>query len=157
MKVNYDAARQATRDELRPIVREAITQDVMDAISKLVNLTPTMVDAIAEDLESSDKTLRQRAYSLLARYTLGNPSVAPQPETPDQAPMQVTFHLPRPGDASPTPVALETVDLRECVECKEHKMEADFVGASDRCQDCHDKMIAGVQARFADEAADGAD
>jgi hypothetical protein len=148
-----DAAMEVMRDELKPVVREALTDDVLRAIEKLVHLTPAVVDAIQEDLEQDDdKTLRQRAYTLLAKYTLGNPSVAPPP--PEQAAqgMQVTFVMPRPGDTTTAAIEPQSdsdaVELRTCIECKTDKPSQDFVGNSDRCTQCHDDLQARVQERF---------
>jgi hypothetical protein len=156
-----DALPQVVQEELRPLVREAITEDVLRAASQLVALTPTMVDAITEDLNSSDKILRQKAYTLLAKYTLGNQSIAPVQEHRDQ-PMQVTFNLPRPGnlpadagadidagEATLTPLETEALELRQCMECHADKPAAEFVGASERCVDCHEKISRQVLEQFA--------
>lgn len=145
-----DVLHDVAKEELRPVVREAITEDVLRAAADLVALTPTMVAAITEDLNGSDKLLRQKAYTLLAKYTLGNTSIAPQQEHSDQ-PLQVVFNLPRPGD-NPSP-ALDldvdgTVELRQCMECAEDKPTSEFVGMSERCQVCHDALRAKVMAEF---------
>lgn len=144
-----DAGKRVLQEELRPVVREAITADVLQGIADLVRLTPKMVELIEADLESPDPVIRQKAYTLLARYTLGNASVAPANAEAQPAPMQVTFLMPRPGD-EPTavPVATEAEELRECVECQAEKPAGQFVGASPRCQDCHADLMGLVDARF---------
>jgi hypothetical protein len=148
-----DAAHELVKEELRPVVRESLTQDVLNGIGRLVNLTPKMVAAIEEDLDSSDKYLRQKAYSLLARYTLGNSSVAPAPAQHAPAPMQVVFQLPRPGDdldkhdADYTlPAVVE--ELRTCQECQAEKPATEFVGDSERCLTCHGELQDRVTARY---------
>lgn len=142
-----DILRETIKEELVPLVREAITEDVMRAAASLVSMTPLMVSALHEDLQSSDKILRQRAYTLLAKFTLGNQSIAPQASAPSAQPMQVNFVLPRPGeDAEVTEVAATIV--RECVECGANKPDDEFMGASDRCIECHEKVQAQVRERF---------
>lgn len=146
-----DIAHEVMKAELAPIVREAITDDVMRSVKDLVGLTPKMVAAIEMDLESPDDRVRQKAYELVARYTFGNPSVAPQPQTPANAPMQVFFQMPRPGDAD-EPVEAQVEELRTCVECGDARPSGEFVGNSTRCQECHDKLQAKVRERFGGEA-----
>lgn len=143
-------AHELLKEEMKPVVREAITEDVLKAVNDLVALTPTMVAAIQEDLQSNDKILRQKAYSLLARYTLGNPSVAPASAAAQPAPMQVIFQLPRPGDdGAPVAVEADAEELRTCMECHETKPAGAFVANSERCQGCHDALQEKVRARFA--------
>lgn len=149
---------EVMRDELKPIVREALTDEVLHAIQALVNLTPLVVDKIKDDIEQDDdKTLRQRAYSLVAKYTLGNASVAPPPTDPAAAGMTVNFLMPRPGDQ--TPVAIEAqadsdaVELKRCRDCEQDKPATAFEANSDRCTQCHSALQAKVQARFGDDDA----
>jgi hypothetical protein len=150
-----DAAMEVMREEVRPVVREALTQDVLLAIQDLVNLTPTIVEKIKDDLEQDkDPTLRQRAYTLVAKYTLGNASVAPPP--PEQAAqgLTVNFMMPRPGDETSTTEDPqehgEAVELRTCTECKEDHPDSAFVAGSDRCTTCHEALQAKVAERFGD-------
>lgn len=142
-----DVGHELLKEEMRPIVKEAITEDVLAGINALVSLTPRMVELIARDMESSDPYLAQKAYTLLARYTLGNASVAPQPAAQAAQPMQVQFLMPRPGDTALEAPAV-AVELRTCVECNAEKPATDFVGASPRCQVCHDTLQDAVKARF---------
>jgi hypothetical protein len=142
-------AHEILKEEMKPVVREAITEDVLNAINDLVALTPTMVAAIKDDLASDDKYLRQKAYSLLARYTLGNSSVAPAPATAAPGPMQVVFQLPRPGDDGAPSITVEAEELRTCMECQATKPASEFVANSERCQACHDALQEKVRARFA--------
>lgn len=152
-----DIARDVVREELRPIAREAITEDVLRSINSLVGLTGKAVQRLTEDLDSVDAQIRQRAYSLLLRYTVGNQSVAPT-ATAAPAAMNVVFNVPGPGDTAPesvegsadtgTPSDVDAVELRECIECHEVKPIPEFVGISDRCQACHDALHAKVAEMF---------
>lgn len=146
-----DVVRDVMRQEVTPIVREALTEDVMGSIRQLVSLTPKMIAAIEDDLANPDDNVRQRAYTLLAKYTLGNPSVAPAPTTPATAsPMQVFFEMPRPGaQHQDDPIHDgDAVELKQCSECQAEKPTTEFVANSERCQDCHDRLQAKVQERF---------
>jgi hypothetical protein len=149
-----DLLKDVAKEELRPVVREAITEDVLRAASQLVGLTQVMVDAISEDLHSDDVWLRQKAYTLLARYTLGNTSIAPAADTSTQ-PMQVVFNMPRPGDAVLTETASdvnseEAVELRQCMECQADKPVTEFVGPSERCVECHEAKRRAVMDMVAE-------
>jgi hypothetical protein len=142
-----DVIHEVAKEEIRPVIREAITEDVLRSIDKLVRLTPRLVDEIEKDLSHEDDAVRQRAYTLLAKYTLGNDSVKPAPKDTGQVPMQVIFAMPRPGDVPVEPSSAVSgtateVEQRPCGECKELKTE--FEGSSDRCTDCHEAVLAKV-------------
>lgn len=145
-----DEARNAIQDELRPVVREAMTADVMTAISSMIKLTPRMVELIELDLESTDPVIRQRAYTLLMKYTVGNTAVAPMAPEHSPAPMQVIFNVPRPGDGDLS-VETSAIETRQCGECNVMKAETDFEGSSDRCTACHDRLQALVTDRFGEQ------
>src|SRR5690349_23145594 len=55
-----NVAHEVAKEELRPIVRAAITDDTLRAIDKLVGLTGRMIDALEEDLDADDMVIRQR-------------------------------------------------------------------------------------------------
>lgn len=144
--------REVAKEELRPIVREAITEEVLEAAAQLVGLTPLMVAAIKMDLESDDATIRQRAYSVVARYTLGNASIAPNAENAPPA-VTVSFNIPRPSDQpeasdAPPPDAEVVEDDHTCAGCDETKPQSEFVGLSDRCRACQAALDARVAERF---------
>lgn len=145
-----DAAHEVMKEELVPVVREAMTAEVLRSIDALVKLTPRAIERLEEDMSSEDEVIRQRAYTLLLKYTMGNPSVAPPPAEVAPAAMNVVFNIPRPGDAPEPPPALpaEADELRACSVCLESKVPADFVGDSDCCQDCFDARQAKLAARF---------
>jgi hypothetical protein len=143
-----DIVHELAKEELRPVVRESLTQEVLEGIGKLVGLTTLMVNAIEEDLNSGDKYLRQKAYSLLARYTLGNQSVAPAAAAVQPQAMQVIFQLPRPGDDGQAAVHVTAEEIKTCHECDTEKPVAAFVEDSERCQQCHDELQARVKELY---------
>lgn len=145
-----DVAQQVMAEELRPIVREAITHDVLQAIETLVGLNEDAIAVLKTQLESEDETIQQRAATLILKYTLGNPSVAPPPTEKAPAPMSVTFNIPRPGDMSQPEVEPgDAVELRQCGDCATEKPGDEFVGASTRCKDCFAALHATLDERFA--------
>lgn len=143
-----DVVHEVFKEELRPVVREAITEDVLRSVGAMMRLTPKMIALIERDMEDTDPNVRQKAYTLLARYTLGNASVAPAPTEQVTPPMQVVFNLPRPGEGGPATAEAPAEELRECCECHQLKPEDEFVANSERCQSCHDQVQARVRARF---------
>jgi hypothetical protein len=144
--------------ELTPVVREAITEDVVNAIGAMVRLTPKAIALLERDLESSDAVLRQRAYTLLMKYTIGNPAVAPQPEfnPPD---VKVNFTMPRPeyvtqGEQE-QPVDAEVVEeqpMQLCMACDTMKPLDEFVPDTPRCLDCHERLMARKAAILGSDA-----
>ncbi len=159
-----DVVHEVMVDELRPLVREAMTEEVLRSINLLVGMTAEGIAALQQDLSAEDDTIRQRAYTLLLKYTMGNPSVAPPPTHVAPSPMTVQFNIPRPGDPTDTTPAVEPAgeaeELRQCTDCSQHKPESEFVGASPRCQVCFDGLHATLAERFAvddDTAPDNSD
>lgn len=142
-----DVAADVMAEELRPIVREAMTDAVLSSVRDLISLTPRAIQRLNEDMDSQDEQIRQRAYTLLLRYTMGNPTVAPPPADLAPAPMQVHFHMPRP-DTTDTGEVIEAaaVEARTCMECKQDRTE--FVAGSDRCVECHDALQLRVAGMF---------
>jgi hypothetical protein len=147
-----DALHEAAVDEFRPLVREAMTASVLQGIDTLIGMSPKAIARLNEDLDNSDDTIRQRAYTLLLKYTMGNPSVAPPSTTAQPAGLTVQFNLPRPGDdpAASTSVAAESEELRTCEDCGAEKQLHEFVAGSNRCGTCHDGVRGMLQERFGD-------
>jgi hypothetical protein len=151
-----EIAHRVVQEELRPIVREALTEDVLRSLQRMVGLTPLMVDAIEEDLASEDATIRQRAYSLVMKYTVGHPAVVRPEESNAGQQLVVNFQLPRPGEAAvpgsirDEPVDAESTELVPCDACGEDKLASEFVSGSTRCQECFDKRAAEVKALYPD-------
>lgn len=146
-----DAASELVKEELRPIIREALTQDILDGLGELVAMVPAAIAALKLDLASDDETVRQRAYTAVMRYTLDNKAIAPASAEQAPAPMQVVFAMPRPGDAAPPlPEAQpsEATELATCAECDTEQPRSNMVANSERCQSCHDEVQARVAAKF---------
>ncbi len=139
--------REVMKEELRPVVREMLTEDVLRSIQKLVALTPDAVDKIAEDLHSDDLVLRNKAYTLITRYTIGHQSLVPPTEMEAQG-LTVNFHLPRPGDqpdssdaVTGSAVELDADDeFRTCDMCGEEKPITEFIARSFRCSTCFEQQ-----------------
>lgn len=156
-----DIAHKVIQQEIAPVVREAMTEDVLRSIHQLVGLAPAAVQALNEDLASEDPVVRQRAYTLALKYTIGHPAlIQPKDADPNQQ-LVVHFNLPRPtpiptGDEDGVRITdaevLEPTELdpRPCDECGELKTE--FVGSSDRCTDCYTARRERVLAQFGDDA-----
>jgi hypothetical protein len=142
------------QQELQPVVREAIDEDVIRAIDQMVKLTPAAVEALRLDLQSTDAVLRQRAAALVVKYTVGHPALVKATEDTAQ-PLQVIFNLPRPGDSTGTEntegEAIEDVieEDRVCDLCGEQKSATEFVAGSERCKTCFEDYKARVLAEFA--------
>lgn len=151
-----DVSHEVLVEQVRPIVRDLLTDDVLAGLAKLVGLIPSAIDALQDDInqpddETADYDRRQRAYTLLLKYTAGNATIAPPPAEQAAAPMQVIFAMPRPGDGpapSPALSAGEAIELRDCVECEATKPETDFVGSSQRCNTCQAKLEDMIAKRF---------
>jgi hypothetical protein len=141
-----DHIKNVIQQELRPVVREAITEDTLRAIQSLLALAPRAVEAITEDLESDDAVLRQRAYTLIAKYTIGHPAIITKDETDSSKQIVVNFNLPRPD--SITLESDEPEELKTCDLCDEVKPESEFMAGSDRCWTCFEEHKAKILAEF---------
>lgn len=150
-----DAAHEVLKEELRPVVREQMTKDVLSSIGDLINMTPRAIQLLEAQMESNDETISQRAVTLLLKYTLGNPSVAPPSQQAAPGGLTVQFNVPRPGDTTvaevePQQPSNADVELRECQDCHEHKPLSDFVAGSERCGKCFDDTRDLLRERFGD-------
>lgn len=146
-----DVIHKILGDELKPIVRDAITEDVLRAISQMVGLTPRAVELMAKDLESEDSTIRQRAYTLITKYTIGHPALV-KPDEGNQGHMTVNFNLPRPDDVAENgefPLDAESLELKRCDMCGADKPTNEFVAGSERCEPCYTDWQKKVLKRFA--------
>lgn len=140
-----DVIREAFVDELRPVLREAIDEDVIRAIKGMVGLAPAAILALKQDLESGDAVLRSKAASLIIKYTMGNNLVTPTREG-SQGGLTIINQLP---DA-PQAAVLETGqtedvidaevdeddDARRCESCRLPRPASDFVGDAPICNHC---------------------
>lgn len=134
------------------MVRAAITEEVLRSIQDLVGLAPRVVELLGQDLESSDPNVRQKAYTLIAKYTLGHNAIV-TPEDQGGGQMVVNFHMPRPDDPEQLAydvdgeaVEVDQDEDRQCAFCNETKPLEEFVANSDRCQSCHDKLHEQAEA-----------
>jgi hypothetical protein len=138
-----EIAHEVIREELRPVVREALTDDVLRAVKRIVALTPEAIEMLSEDLASDDALVRQKAYTLILKYTVGNNAIVAEERDPQG--LIVNFSLPRPSSGGVTPedgdtVSVEAVELRTCHMCNQEKPLPSFIANSDRCEDCYEAM-----------------
>lgn len=132
----HDLVVRVTQSELQPIVREALTEDVLRGVQQMIALTPRAVELLGEDLESPDATIRQRAYTLLIKYTAGHPALLQPKDAEHGAQMVVNFGLPRPDAADLEAPAEEAVEIVTCDTCGEDKPATEFESGSLRCRPC---------------------
>lgn len=148
--------RQVISEELRPIVREAIDEEVIKAIGALVRLSPGAIAALEDDLDSDDPLIRQRAYSLVLKFALDNAHITPP--RADKPHLQVDVNLPRP-DTTPAPPlddasrALEPAPGRICVGCREPRAASDFQADAPMCSRCleqrRERVLAALHSQDA--------
>lgn len=153
------AAHEATVQELRPIIREALTEEALGGIKDLLGLMPAAVATLIGDLASDDAVLRQRAAALVVKYTMGNPALVQHEDTAGGGQIVVNFALPRPGEpvdqvgSTPNDEGAwdgEGDELRSCSSCGTDKPVSEFVEESDRCKVCHEELRAKVLGRVGD-------
>lgn len=143
-----DVGHEVLKEELQPVVREAITEETVKAIGDLVKLTPTVVEKLTEDLESDDPAIRQRAYTLVAKYTIGHPAIVQPTDDPGQKQIVVNFALPRPGEevqGQEAAVEVEADEMRQCDKCGADKPVTQFIAGSSRCVECYEEQQAQAQ------------
>jgi hypothetical protein len=135
------ALREAVVQELRPVVREAIDEQVIQAIGQFVKLAPAALAALQEDLTAEDAQIRQRAYTLVAKFMLDNQHITPARQ--DHPALQIHVDLPRPGaEAAPAPTSDEG---RRCVECNLAKPIYEFAPTNaPMCQACQEQRKESV-------------
>lgn len=134
-----DVTHKVVEEEIRPVVREALTQEIFNSIQQMTGLVPASIEALAADLASEDPKTRQKAYELVIRYTLGNTAVLKDDPERHQ-PLTVNFALPRPGQpegpAEPAEITADAEEVRECDTCGSSKPASEFVENSFRCKSC---------------------
>jgi hypothetical protein len=143
-----DVITRVMHTALEPIVRESITEDVLQAINGMVGLTVQAVNALQEDLSSEDSTVRQRAYSLVIKYTVGHPALVKPTDTDEGKQLVVNFNLPRP-DSEPIEADAEEVIDVECDMCHMTKPSTEFVAGSTRCAPCFESWRSAIKEQFA--------
>ncbi len=171
-------AREVLAEALRPVVREKLTDSVLQSIGAMIDLLPLAQDALREDLlavrplldgegdivygkdgepvYTVDGDRRSKATALVLKYTVGQPGLSPQPEAPAQAPMVVNFNgMPAPTgfvDSTAEQVVLG-LNERLCDTCDSVKDVTLFVGGSSRCEACHEANRARVQLAIEERTA----
>jgi hypothetical protein len=148
-----DVVRKVVEEEIRPVVREAITNDVMESIRDLVALSPAAISAIEDDLTGNDPVLRNKAYTLLIKYTVGHSALVESPDDDDQKNLTVNFSMPRPSDTSDA-VEADAEEILQCDSCGIDKPASAFIGSSHRCEDCFDKAKQMAEELVASADAD---
>lgn len=147
-----DAVQEVLKQELQPLVREAITEDTLEAISKLVGLTSTAVDVLMRDMEGEDAALAQRAAQTVLKYTVGHPAIVRPAEEQPPEKIEVHFNLPRPdGEAIQVPnVDEEGDEITDfvCDLCHQPRKASERVAGSDRCETCFREARDRILARF---------
>jgi hypothetical protein len=135
------AAQELLRDELRPVVREAITEDVLEGVRKLIGHVPKAVEVAAALLTSDDEKTRFDAAALILRHTTGNKNIVPDVNEGKHQAMTVVFGIPRPQVVEGE-IEGGVIETKECDSCGESKPNdaEHFVGNSDRCVTCFDRM-----------------
>lgn len=138
-----DLLGEVMREELRPIVREQITNETLHAIQNLVKATPIMVEALIRDMQHPDPIVRGKAVNTVARYTLGHNAIVTPPEQ-TAAKMTVVFPgMVRPGqETEAVEVPAEPSKPRECNSCHQTKDADQFVEDSDLCRSCFEARRA---------------
>lgn len=144
-----DYVKNVIQKELQPIVRDALTEDTLRAIQSLIGLTPRIVELISQDLEHDDPVVRQKAYSLIMKYTVGHPAMVKADDAAGAGQLIVNFGLPRPDSQALDQPALEAEELKTCDMCGEDKPESAMVAGSSRCQSCFDNWRETVMGQFA--------
>lgn len=150
-EITKDIAAPVLQDELRPLIRERITTEVLDGIAALAKLTPRAVELLADDLEDADPVVRQKAYTLVMRYTMGTKAL----EQDSGKNLNVNFAMPRPGDSPDEPtgspgdtVPADAVEVRTCERCHEDKPVDAFEGAAVRCRTCQESLRKDAISTF---------
>lgn len=166
-----DIAHEMLQQELAPIIREALTDEVLQSIHKLVGLTPAAVAQLGEDLHNENANIRQKAYSLLLRYTVGHPALIHPVEDESSKQLIVNFAMPRPAAepafqgmmGQPTEAEIPDVELvaddedtRECDVCDGSFPVSQFIANSNRCSSCFQRLQDNVKDMLAPGKA-GAD
>lgn len=143
-----EIAHEVAQQELRPVVRSAITEDVLASVGAMMGLAPLAVEALAADMQSADPAVRQKAYALWFKYTVGNQAVAGATDDAGRV-LNVHFAMPRPDAASTQEFVDEPVadadEYKVCDMCGNEKPANQFVANSDRCGDCAEKLRAKAQ------------
>lgn len=166
------AASELLRENLKPVVKEAITEDLVSRIHEMIGAMPEAIEALIEDInpepdgpdgELTDDQLdrRQRAYTQLFKLTAANKNLVPDINADKQRDLTVIFG----GALARSEIAKErlgeevsgVIESKTCDACGVAKSLEDFVGTSDRCQQCFDEMREAAVGIVGDRALDHTD
>lgn len=150
MDLHPEAVNDAITKELQPLVREAITEETLAGISGLLNLLPTAVEKLAEDLQHPNASVRQRAYMTALKYTVGQQALVGDVKD-DSKQIHVNFNLPRPGDEQTVEAPPDSIEeVKECDTCHADKPLSEFVSGSDRCRTCFNDLRERVISHYSE-------
>lgn len=140
-----DVAHEVMKEELTPIIREAITKEAVESLKALVGLLPGVVEELEADIHDTDDLVRQKAHGFVLKYAFGPGSL------PDESGSALTIinAMPRPDSSAPESSdgdITDATEMRVCDICEDEKPAPQFVGASSRCEDC----MAKLQSKVAD-------
>ena len=145
-----DAVHEVLKQELAPLVRESIDDSVLDAIDRMVKLTPAAVQVLERDMAGEDAVMAQRAAALVIKYTVGHPKLVKDVDEAPQA-LTVHFNLPRPdGEVDDAPLVDEEgeeVTDFICDQCGQPRAADQRVAGSDRCDTCFQETRAAILAK----------
>jgi len=132
------------------MVREALNEDTLRSIQRLINLSPAAIAALEDDLTSPDSRIRQTACKLVLQYTVGHPALVKKEDDDSQGGLVVNFALPRPDvpevHVAEAIEAIEATGDAVCDNCERELPAKDFVSGSERCVDCFNSAQAEQQA-----------
>jgi hypothetical protein len=142
-----EVVREVIAEEVRPAIRDVLTEDVLEGIAGIVAALPLAIATAIVNLESDDEQIRQRAAELIMRYSAGNKNIVPDVNAGKTGDLNVHFDLPRPmsrEELGQGPDEGEVVEEKVCDSCSTAKPLAEFVGTSDRCFECFERMKNSV-------------
>lgn len=133
------------REELQPFVREQISEETIQAIGKLYKLVPKALAVLQADLSHPDPVVRQKAVTLIMRYSMSDSLLPKQEDTSPQMHVHVPASLQVPAPEAIDSTVAEDSDVhvlgqRQCEQCGEHKPADQFEGNARRCQRCVDSF-----------------
>lgn len=158
---------EVIKEEVRPVVRAALTESVLRSIGDMVELVPDTVRAMQEDINQSDNAfLRQHAYQTLLKYTVGSKALVPDLDE-GNAPMTVIINgIERPAagsfqagvddSLSQAPIEGQLVGIGDdegwkvCDSCGNPKPDDQFVGDSQRCTMCFERFREQAERKLSD-------
>jgi hypothetical protein len=148
-----EVTREALAKAVEPVVQSALTGEVLKALDDLIKLTPQVVAAIEQDLESDNEFLRQHAYQTLLKYTVGHKGLVPDVKS-DTAPITVIIDgVERPPETAfhkPPEHATDGREWKQCDRCGEVKPVDQFAANSTRCVQCYELMRSSAIASLSD-------